>query len=1111
MTTNIKDKITISILALGVVTGLLAIYASFRLHPAQPAFAATTYTVTKVADTNDGTCDADCSLREAITAANSNAGADIIEFNITPADGTAYTITPLSELPTITEQLKIDGTAQSGSSCSARTLKVEIDGTNETYGLQTTANNFELYGVAINRVAGLHGVRVLNASNPTISCNNFGTDVTGTTAGIGNAQDGVALENVTGGTVGSTTLADRNIMAGNGQAGVELVDGTNGVNVIGNYIGTDFAGTTAIGNAYGVAVWGANGNTIGGTTSTSRNIISGNTTGVAINDDNDPDPSTNNVVEGNYIGMQPNGTTALSNTGVGVTIQGGATGNTVGGTTGVTLDGNCTGACNVISGNGNSGIYLNGVGVTSNTLAGNFIGTDYTGALDRGNTLLGIAVNAASSNTIGGTTAGSRNIISGNNSVGIGLDGNSDNNTIAGNYIGTNTTGASAVANSFDGITISDGSSGNTIGGDTAAARNVISGNNYNGVTTNGTGNPAGPNNVIAGNYIGLAADGVTDLGNGQSGVGLYDVDGTTVGGTTAGSRNIISGNNSVGIGLDGNSDNNTIAGNYIGTNTTGASAVANSFDGITISDGSSGNTIGGDTAAARNVISGNNYNGVTTNGTGNPAGPNNVIAGNYIGLAADGVTDLGNGQSGVGLYDVDGTTVGGTSEGARNIISGNTQNGVQLQIASSAALNNNQILGNYIGTDYTGTTDVQNDEQGITTSVGTGTGNVIGGTTTAARNVISGNVIFGISVSGNMTVLGNYVGLSADGNTVIPNGTVGQRASILVLGNDNIIGGSASGSANYVAGTPSQAGISVQGGTPFGGSSANNNTVQGNCIGTNKNCQYEAGYGNAYAGILVMADAYNTLIGGTTAGAGNTIAGNGAGIINLGIATFYPLGTSILGNSIYQNSGGPISQIGIDNLQTTNFSTFINQNVTLNDDNDIDYDVTNTGPNHYLNFPVINSITSTNGTATINYDLDINDSEANATGYRVEFFANDSPDATGYGQGQTYLGSDTVSGDVTGRQATITLPAGVDGSKYISAVTIMTTDAVSFGFGHSSEFAANVQATLVPASPTPTPANILATTGRNMRWILPLAIALITIGGFALFVVYKKRQQQNL
>jgi hypothetical protein len=166
------------------------------------------------------------------------------------------------------------------------------------------------------------------------------------------------------------------------------------------------------------------------------------------------------------------------------------------------------------------------------------------------------------------------------------------------------------------------------------------------------------------------------------------------------------------------------------------------------------------------------------------------------------------------------------------------------------------------------------------------------------------------------------------------------------------------------------------------------------------------------------------------------------------------------------------------------------------------------------MNFPVISSVTSTNGQATITYDLDINDAEAGATGYRVEFFANDSADPTGYGQGQTYLGYDTVAGDVSGKQVTITLPAGVDGSKYITATTTMIDNSTD-GFGHSSEFSADVQATLVPVvptpSPTPTPANILATTGRNMRWILPLAIALITIGGFALFVVYKKRQQQNL
>lgn len=975
--TKMKDKITISILALGVLVGLMAVYAGFIGHPAQLAHAATVYTVNKVADTNDGTCDADCSLREAITAANASPGADVIEFHITPDDGTAYTIIPLSQLPTITEQLKIDGTTQSGSSCSARTLKIEIDGTNETYGLQTTADNFELYGVAINSVGIQHGVRVLNASNPTINCSNFGTDVTGTIAD-GNTQDGIALDNVTGGTIGSTTLANRNILSANGQAGVELVNGTNGVSVIGNYIGTDFAGTSALGNiGRGVAIWGATGNTIGGTNANERNIISGNTgVGVEIDDDNDPDPSTNNVVEGNYIGLNPTGTVVLANTSIGVVLQGGATGNTIGGTAGVTLDGDCTGACNVISGNGNSGMYLNGANVVSNTVAGNFIGTDYTGKVDKGNTINGISIKDASTNTIGGTASGSRNVLSGNNSNGVDFNGGSGN----------------------------------------------------------------------------------------------------------------------------------AVAGNYIGTDTTGASAIANSFNGVFLSNGTTANTIGGTTSESRNIISGNTQIGITSDGQGSPAGINNLIQGNYIGLASGGTSDLGNGSSGIGLFDSNGTTVGGTDAGARNIISGNDTNGIQLQTVSTASVNNNNILGNYIGTDYTGSVAVRNESNGIIAKGDSGTGNIIGGTSTNARNVVSGNHATGLSMEGDITALGNYVGLSADGDTVIPNGTVGNRASIQVTNDNNIVGGTTQGSANYVVGTPSQAGISVQGSTPFGGSSAGNNTVQGNCIGTNKNCQYEPGYGNAYAGVLVFADAFVTQVGGTAPGAGNVIVGNGAGVMSLGVATFYPLAVSILGNSIYNNSGGPISQIGIDNLQTNNFSVFINQNVTFNDADDIDYNGDNSGPNHYLNFPVINSVTSTNGTATINYDLDINDAEGGATGYRVEFFANDSPDATGYGQGQTYLGSDTVSGDVTGRTANITLPAGVDGSKYISAVTIMTTNLTDSGFAHSSEFAEDVQATLVPEV-APSPATtILASTGQNIKWIALVSAVLLVLGAAGLYIARRKR-----
>lgn len=219
-----------------------------------------------------------------------------------------------------------------------------------------------------------------------------------------------------------------------------------------------------------------------------------------------------------------------------------------------------------------------------------------------------------------------------------------------------------------------------------------------------------------------------------------------------------------------------------------------------------------------------------------------------------------------------------------------------------------------------------------------------------------------------------------------------------------------------------------------------------------------------------------------------------------MGFSTYYPTNNSILGNSIFNNSGYVVSGIGIDNLQTNNFSTFINGGVTANDDGDVDYSGTNTGPNHYLNFPEPTAVSSTNGTATITYDLDINDSESGATGYRVEFFANDTADASGHGQGQTYLGSDTVSGDVTDRQATITLPAGVSGTKQISAVTIMT-DSSPNGFGHSSEFSANLAGVLVAADNTNgggagAGSDSLAATGNNIYAIITLAGALL-LGGF--------------
>lgn len=238
-------------------------------------------------------------------------------------------------------------------------------------------------------------------------------------------------------------------------------------------------------------------------------------------------------------------------------------------------------------------------------------------------------------------------------------------------------------------------------------------------------------------------------------------------------------------------------------------------------------------------------------------------------------------------------------------------------------------------------------------------------------------------------------------------------------------------------------------------------------------------------------------------------------------------LNNSILGNSIHDNTGGSISSLGIDLLGNTNdFATFSDAGVTANDAGDAD--VTS---NVLMNFPVIQSVTSTNGTATITYSLDINDAEPGATGYRVEFFANDSDDPSGHGQGQTYLGSDTVAGDVTGQQVTITLPNGVDGSKYITATTTMT-DASDDGFGHTSEFAENVQATLIAAteesndggpdsggssgsssssSSSTTSSDPLADTGQNTHPLILLSSILLTSGLALATYTYNKQRRKNV
>ena len=207
--------------------------------------------------------------------------------------------------------------------------------------------------------------------------------------------------------------------------------------------------------------------------------------------------------------------------------------------------------------------------------------------------------------TAGGSTVRGL-VINGFSGAGIVLR-TAGGNTIQGNYIGTNAAGDAALANEV-GINI-DNAPNNLIGGTTEAARNVISGNQWDGVDIWGS---SASGNDIQGNYIGTNVSGTGALGNAWDGVWIdAGAHGNTIGGTSTGARNIISGNLDDGIQISGGSSGNTVLGNYIGTDATGSVALGNDGPGVYIAGNAFGNTVGGTAAGAENVISANGWEGI--------------------------------------------------------------------------------------------------------------------------------------------------------------------------------------------------------------------------------------------------------------------------------------------------------------------------------------------------------------------------------------------------------------------------------------------------------------------------------------------------------------------
>ena len=421
-----------------------------------------TYTVTTTADSGTG------SFRAAIQAANSHSGADTINFKITSGDAV---ITPTTQLPQLTDQVTIDASTQSGY---LNKPVVRIDGSKcGGYGLAIRGGNSTVKALDITTFST--GILIMGGNNNTVKGCQIGIDRGGSLHG--NTDKGIIVQSA-GNTIGGTAALDRNIISGNKNAGIQLYTSAAKNNtIIGNYIGTNISGTGAIQNGSGVVINGGSYNTIGGTSSGSRNLISGNNgDGVVMNNSG----STNNTVIGNYIGTDVTGTKALANTMYGVEISQGY--NRVGGTT--------AGERNVISGNGNSGVVLWLSSGSHNTVSGNYIGTNAAGSAKIPNVWSGIEVSSGSSyNTIGGSTSGAGNVISGNTEQGVKIYQGS-NNGIIGNTIGWSADRKIALGNGHDGIQFVYCSS-------SFATNNYIGNNGASGIANLGGSNTESSNTII--------------------------------------------------------------------------------------------------------------------------------------------------------------------------------------------------------------------------------------------------------------------------------------------------------------------------------------------------------------------------------------------------------------------------------------------------------------------------------------------------------------------------------------------------------------------------------------------------------------------------------------
>lgn len=879
-------------------------------NPGNPAVVGCRWCVNVSEDTGDGACDGNCSLRDALTVATyDNFYAYDICFDI-PGDG-VHTIQPTSVLPDIPSQVRINGYTQ-GVSYPAHSIGVDdaqlnivIDGSNlaaGTYGLRTEGIDVLIQGLSIvgfDSSYSSSGILLASGSSNALIRGNY----------IGLLPDGSEHPNNIGITIES--------MAENHQI-LSMVESPGGMvqNFYRNLIGGN--------NVYGIYVQG-NHNTIEGNwigLAPNTQEVRSNSYGVYINLNTIGNEAVNNTVVGNSsYGIYSRSPAEISHNYVGIVSSvilpmGGDPGLYGNGYYGIyNLSPDSQIHHNIVSGNSN-GIRISGEG---NQVYLNQIGSLLNGTLV-GNQGYGLYVTGRY-NLIGSHPgqANSGNTIIGNGGDGIYLSGgfndSGPNNQINGNYIGTNSSGDANLGNQGHGINLSN-SSYNYVGN---LESNIISGNGSSGLYLKGQTFEFGglvfeygDHNVVGNNYIGLAPDGQSFLGNGGHGIVVEGARYNQIGLPNEG--NVIGGNLGEGILIQGErSSENIIQANFIGTNATGNGVVGNLGSGVQL-NGVTHNLIGGPNPGEGNLISGNQTYGIHLSSI---LTQNNTIQGNLIGTDLNGEDALmGNGAQdadpplghGIFVEEAENNLIGGGSAQVGNVVSGNYGDGIRVQGRQ------NQIYSNLVGTNVSGMSAVANYVNGVSLL---GDENMVGAP--GLGNVMSGNLGDGLFVGHLTDPLEGDPPLTPVANNLIQDNSIGTD-----LSGQNPIGNTGSGVRIRQARETIVGGLVGEGnlisanqrhGIQLAGSQTQDNQILGNVIGLNSSGDQPLG--NALNGIYLRPD---DLIN-TTANApkdnviasANVISANGLDGIRLeGLEVRQ---NKILGNLIGTDPSGNLSSNGMDSL----------------------------------------------------------------------------------------------------------------------------------------------------------------------------------------------------